>query len=1312
MSNNYSEQIFQSIDTIISQRLNEVSFDKTEICEIISQDEINNNKYWVSNGSLKYEAYSTDENRKYLVNQKVYVTVPQGNYDLRKLIIGSYSADETNENLYVNPFNHLVTSSSHNVSDINITTNTSGTSTSDSRDLEIKFNYSNITNFDYIGLEFGLDTSSLQGTYKGTYSIELQIYNNKDEQLNTSRIILYNTDLYGNPYSLIPMLKFQHLFPFPKEIKNITDITKIRVLFAQDGNFEKAGDIKLQDIKLYFGYDSKVIDTNQLSLYLSQEQSIDYQKNDTNLIRNLYLEWQHIDNSGKQYIFNTNQNVIPNLEYYIYWMKYVSGYKKENENDIEESETYWKTLEVYNHLSKINPFRYLIELNTNVNTDQYKVGIKYKYSNETDWKYIEAPGIVFNNLDIQTPPGGTNGSQDSIRLELDEGDTGVYNYYGLDGNVVDHSYLKTRNITAKFIDAITFDNEYLERVEWEFPSENSTMIVRLSENEWDKAQFKIKSDYLPGAMNNRIWCRAYFSTGEIRQGSLTLQFGEASTSGSAYKLNIDFIGNNVCIKPGKTITVKAKFEREDGGTIDTEPIIKWSFYKNSASPLTLKNTEGVETEITAPTDILSNYENFAILQATIENYTIDNGLSTNLTAYLPIPAAADNYSYISGTTRIVYDALGNSVSQSKEKYQLFDDNYNIVENIVWRLSAPTKNEKEYYSQINTGEEEPEIYYDDNDFNYSTLEVPQFKLYNNEISLVPLSYIPKEPEVVCLTANLIEGNELITVWSQPIFTMQNTWQYDLINNWNGSFKINEEQGSLLAPLLVAGKKEGDNQFTGVMLGNVKLAGEKASGLYGFQQGSARFYFTENGEAYIGKGDHHFHLNHNGELGIKVASFELNVDNDWLISSEGISKPQINDTTKNKDYYIYTKGKFGVDTSGTLYAKNGYFSGEINVTKLTLSGDASSDFTTLTEKTIKTTSVKAENLQVNAAKVSGKLTAAEIDASKITSGYINVDRIKAGSITALEIAANTITANEVSADIITTSNIKTQSLNADQISGTNSNTVTFNGNITVTGNATFLGTIKGTTILQDGVKFGSTGFTSIKDRYHDNHPGDTNMAGTLWSHWGKNIWLWLGGDGVSTNSHFSANTASASTFSFGTGNLGSLTGYISSASHFHTQLNASSGYVDLRVGGVDKLTCAASGGNLKGDAWNYNGVEIKTTGSDIRIKHSISSLDEKYSIFFDNIQPVSFIYNQNTFGYGTSQRIHTGFIANKIEIALQNSGLTNQEFAGLVIQNPGTDEELYTLRYEEFIALNTQQIQKLKTRVTELEQEIKELKQNEI
>ena len=115
------------------------------------------------------------------------VTIPQGNYDLRKLIIGSYSADETNENLYVNPFNYLVTSSSHEVSDIIITTNTSGNSTSDFKDLEIRFNYSNTINFDLKGFGgAGAGRSFDTGGYTGEWGPEgrLAMLHQKEIVLN------------------------------------------------------------------------------------------------------------------------------------------------------------------------------------------------------------------------------------------------------------------------------------------------------------------------------------------------------------------------------------------------------------------------------------------------------------------------------------------------------------------------------------------------------------------------------------------------------------------------------------------------------------------------------------------------------------------------------------------------------------------------------------------------------------------------------------------------------------------------------------------------------------------------------------------------------------------------------------------------------------------------------------------------------------------------------------------------------------------------------------------------------------------------
>jgi hypothetical protein len=55
-------------------------------------------------------------------------------------------------------------------------------------------------------------------------------------------------------------------------------------------------------------------------------------------------------------------------------------------------------------------------------------------------------------------------------------------------------------------------------------------------------------------------------------------------------------------------------------------------------------------------------------------------------------------------------------------------------------------------------------------------------------------------------------------------------------------------------------------------------------------------------------------------------------------------------------------------------------------------------------------------------------------------------------------------------------------------------------------------------------------------------------------------------------------------------------------------------------------------------------------------------------------------------------------------LEDSGLTTQDFAAVVLQDPGTQNELWQLRRDEFVALNTWQIQKLKTRMAESEAKV--------
>lgn len=124
--------------------------------------------------------------------------------------------------------------------------------------------------------------------------------------------------------------------------------------------------------------------------------------------------------------------------------------------------------------------------------------------------------------------------------------------------------------------------------------------------------------------------------------------------------------------------------------------------------------------------------------------------------------------------------------------------------------------------------------------------------------------------------------------------------------------------------------------------------------------------------------------------------------------------------------------------------------------------------------------------------------------------------------------------------------------------------------------------------------------------------------------------------------------------------------------------------------------------EGHCWNtirlHNSPIID---SDSRKKNSISKVYDNYSILFDNLNPVVFRYNTSD-----SNRLHTGFIAQEVEQALNKANIEVKDFAGLCI---GTDEnKTYSLRYEEFIPLNTYEIQKLKSRVKELESIVEELR----
>ena len=95
------------------------------------------------------------------------------------------------------------------------------------------------------------------------------------------------------------------------------------------------------------------------------------------------------------------------------------------------------------------------------------------------------------------------------------------------------------------------------------------------------------------------------------------------------------------------------------------------------------------------------------------------------------------------------------------------------------------------------------------------------------------------------------------------------------------------------------------------------------------------------------------------------------------------------------------------------------------------------------------------------------------------------------------------------------------------------------------------------------------------------------------------------------------------------------------------------------------------------------------SDRNKKNTIEDLDDRYLVLFDNLRVRRFKFDD-----GTSDRFHPGFVSQEVEEALSLSDIDSQEFGGFVKDiDPDTGEELYFLRYEEFIPILAAKIKQL-------------------
>ena len=124
-----------------------------------------------------------------------------------------------------------------------------------------------------------------------------------------------------------------------------------------------------------------------------------------------------------------------------------------------------------------------------------------------------------------------------------------------------------------------------------------------------------------------------------------------------------------------------------------------------------------------------------------------------------------------------------------------------------------------------------------------------------------------------------------------------------------------------------------------------------------------------------------------------------------------------------------------------------------------------------------------------------------------------------------------------------------------------------------------------------------------------------------------------------------------------------------------------------------------GSLGFSDYRWSAVYAQTgtiSTSDREQKTEISYALERYDALFDKLRPASYRFKD-----GTSGRTHTGLIAQDVEQALRECGLTGQDLAAFVKSPRKEGGADYGLRYEELIALCIRQIQLLRERVRKLE-----------
>lgn len=1026
--NDLQNKLLQAMDIINAQALNSIAFDKTIICTIESDTYRKDGKYDVSDGSKIFTAFSSDTSLR--SGDNVYVTIPEGNYENQKIIIGKKADETAKPFVFTTPFDNIYDMTDNivagKVEDGALVANAlNNYGKEENKEYEIitlcdqDCNYYGYTR---LGLKANFKSwikQAVRGEYGLAIILTAQDFNIASSQAIKEETYYYtfsNTDMYGNPYDFAT--DYEQEFVIPLESIQGT-ISHIKINFYQKANFydkfnepipcsqkgfatepntniyikDENGNYTLpegdsildpnifvKDIYMCLGYDISIFTSDMVQLYTQASNTYKHSNTvgESGINQNrkgLKVRWVHIDENGNPVdMVAAADEENGETPYEVRWYRYSVG--------APAADTYCGVY--WTRIKNAQGFQY--NFDPDIDLQQEKVKVIIIYNSNTPYRSNE---LIFENEEDLPPSAEAQHIANALTIVVDDGTNGNYMIYGQDNSIKDTEYgKKTRTLSAWFDVDSSGELESNEKITvdsandllWTFPASN-TMIELLDANKeafydtngyvsyyqtrTNEPWYKINSYYSPNYSNNTITCQ-YTLNERVYTTEKEFTFGPAGTMGSDQTLVIDILGdkNSVDLEDSVVSFEIQLYDNQNVKQDIPDGQVVWAWYYNSDLPTNTKFPLVIENEnnsILNWTTTNIDINNLYILQATVGK----------LTTYFPVPIS-NGYSYIKGPTQVIYQSNGEP-AYNREAYQLYgrgdvqqcdakwrvriDRDYYEYKSVVEAdsVNEETFNQDTYYILVEGNYRQAREY--NKDEQYYTRKVQNKQCYldsekqlqliaaENISNLIPAEIIQYTPELnsdnklqpisIYVEDAPIYGVQAMVndtiVWTQPILVLQNLWPNGVINAWDGkSLVLDEETGTILAAAISAGKKNSDNTFSGVMLGDwsdqdVEGSISKQTGVYGFHHGAMSYAFKEDGTAFIGKSSM-ARINFDGnESTIYSAGYKDTVTNPggMMINLFNNGNPYISlKSPGNKDSDSYSEMKLDTKAGGsTIYMKKG-------------------------------------------------------------------------------------------------------------------------------------------------------------------------------------------------------------------------------------------------------------------------------------------------------------------------------------------------------------------------------------------------------